>query len=565
LTKKRTEESVDLIFVKVASASSSHGYYWGILCWKESMPEPMNLLRYFIVDEIGTSQLLATILDPYPEPAIRRAQSIVWEKFSEYLRDRGVEIRETSPTFVQRGIYLDRREIDLLLGWDRWLVAIENKIRRRTIEEGQLQEQYDLLRHSVVSNRWGSHGLGPQSSICLVFLVPRQGVGKKEYEKLTVRQDQGDTKVYLTWKNLLGWLSEVDWPEDSALQATFAGIVAHGLQLTQRLLRTRKVRRSTSPPEYATFLAAVAERVDRAVEAEYPWEGSSQQLVKTLYYNYFDERVGYICEVSKTEIYIKLQIGTGTRHLEYREKAKQALHQRFDTVQPRLGKVDTFWGLSSPRTVSQRIPTPRGLRELKEDSFIEMVANRLTQYVATIQPVIEQIHEEMGLTSEYQCGSTHPVRRGPTAEKGEHMKDVVTKEMVREKAKELGLAGEVTRILTLAEVLGLPAVEDTASSVSFKVRVGGEEKPVFRVDPDYEDKGRLAILFPFYTWRDFENQLLEELRTELLEELAPDRVDQGTAEWDVRLGVTKANADELIAAICAIHSQVRREIQRKIR
>ena len=369
------------------------------------MSEPPNLMRYFILEETGTSWLLAMILDPHSEPAIRQAQSLVWGKFSAYLRDHGVEMRETYPAFVERGIYLDNREIDLLLGWDRWLVAIENKIQERAIVKGRLQEQYDRLRHHLVSNHWGSLGFGPQSNICLVFLVPGQGVGKNEYKELTVQHDQGDTKLYLTWKNLLGWLSETAWPQESALQVTFATMVAQGLQVARELLRRRKVQRSSSPPEYATFLAAVAERVDSAVEGMHPWQASSQQLRKTLYYSYLDKRVEYICVVSDTEVYLKLHLGTEKRNVQYRKEAKQALQKRFGTIQSRLGKVAKSWRSRFPRTVWETIPVPGGRAHLNDGRLIERVANRLIEYITIIHPIMQQINEEMGLVPERESGN----------------------------------------------------------------------------------------------------------------------------------------------------------------
>jgi len=377
--------------------------FCGRLRGKEGMPEPMNLLRYFIVDEIGTSQLLATILDPYPEPAILRAQSIVWEKFSEYLRDRGVEIRETSPRFVQRGIYLDDREIDLLLGWHHWLVGIENKVRADSIRKEtkkQLQDQHDKLRALVASNTWGPRGFGPQSGTCLVFLVPRQGDGDEEYKQLRVREEDGDAKVYLTWESVLGWLSEITWPQDSAIQAAFATMVAHGLELTRELLRTRKVRRLSSPPEFGTFLAAVAERVDSTIEGIHPWQASSQKLVKTLYYSYWDKRVEYICDVSETRVYIKLHLGTEKPNMRYRRKAKEALHKRFGTIESRLGTVEESFRSPYPRTVWETIPMPGGLADLSKDEFVERVANRLIEYITIIHPMMQQINEEMELASE---------------------------------------------------------------------------------------------------------------------------------------------------------------------
>jgi len=144
------------------------------------------------------------------------------------------------------------------------------------------------------------------------------------------------------------------------------------------------------------------------------------------------------------------------------------------------------------------------------------------------------------------------------------VKEIATRELVGKKAGRLGLAQEVERILKLAEILQLEPVERTPSSVPFRLTVGTDSKTIFRLDPDYEGSGQLGILFPFWTWGIPWNRVLETLRRELLEGLAQSRLDKGSAERDVRLGLTKSNTGTIIAAICTIYSEVRRDLRYQV-
>jgi len=140
------------------------------------------------------------------------------------------------------------------------------------------------------------------------------------------------------------------------------------------------------------------------------------------------------------------------------------------------------------------------------------------------------------------------------------MKDIMTRERIRRAAEDLGLEEEVDRILTLGhEVLRLEPVERTSVTVPFRLKAGGKPLTIFRIGPDYEATGRPGISFPFWTWPVPRNRVLDMLRNELLETVP--RLDKGAAQEDVRLAITKSSIDELIAAICAIYSEVRRELR----
>ena len=162
--------------------------------------------------------------------------------------------------------------------------------------------------------------------------------------------------------------------------------------------REKKQPRPPLSPGYPDFLQAVREKVDDAIRKDYPWEATSPNLRMILYYNYFEKRVGYNCEVREPnrDIYIKLQLGGGSQHLDYRQKAKPELKKRFDHIQQRLGEVKTDWGTASPTTIYEYIPWPEGTEDLQDRRFVQQVANRLITYITTIHPVMEEINGDLG-------------------------------------------------------------------------------------------------------------------------------------------------------------------------
>lgn len=138
------------------------------------------------------------------------------------------------------------------------------------------------------------------------------------------------------------------------------------------------------------------------------------------------------------------------------------------------------------------------------------------------------------------------------------MEEILTRDLILKKAISQGLQEEVNRILALAQGLSLRAIEETTSSVPFKLPSTLGDKTIFRLGIDYESSQQILLAFPFYTWDTAENQGLEGLRLELLSDLADSRLDKGGALYDLRLGLTKDNIDRLVVAICAIFREVMR-------
>lgn len=137
------------------------------------------------------------------------------------------------------------------------------------------------------------------------------------------------------------------------------------------------------------------------------------------------------------------------------------------------------------------------------------------------------------------------------------MKEIMTRARVRSDAQDQGIGREVGRLLTLAEqVLELKPDEKDTVTVGFRLRRAGAYMTIFRMGPDYEQTGRADITFPFNSWPVPENRILEGLRRELLATVP--RLDKGGAEWNVRLEINPDTIDDLIDAICVIHSELRR-------
>jgi hypothetical protein len=137
------------------------------------------------------------------------------------------------------------------------------------------------------------------------------------------------------------------------------------------------------------------------------------------------------------------------------------------------------------------------------------------------------------------------------------MEEIMTRDRLRREVDSQGLGHEIDRILTLAErVLKLKLDQEHTATVGFQLRLRGGYKTVFRIASNFEHTGHAGINFPFDTWPVPENRILEGLRRELLGTVP--RLDKGGAEWNVRLAITPDTIDDLIDAICIIHSELRR-------
>jgi hypothetical protein len=94
---------------------------------------------------------------------------------------------------------VDDAFIDIIMGIDDWIIAIENKIYAKSVSKGQLTREYEGLKRK-----------NPDTKIGMVYLVPieensevHDGKTEKEFGELSVRDY--DFKIVATWqKNNIG-------------------------------------------------------------------------------------------------------------------------------------------------------------------------------------------------------------------------------------------------------------------------------------------------------------------------------------------------------------------------
>lgn len=233
-----------------------------------------NILRHFIVEETGTTHFLATLLDPTTDEAVREVQEQLWGKVKRHLLSYATTIDETAPYLVRCGI--GDPEVDLAIGWGKWLIALENKIRSQSIRRGQLQAQYDGLRRLMKEEAWRRTGFESNPRICLVLLTPDEAIGTAEFQLLDVDRATGDRKARVTWDLFLGWLSEVTWPHGTEGQMTLARLAADGAEATMRLIEKGRARERKYPDTptrrcFREFIVHLREEIARrSIELSLP-------------------------------------------------------------------------------------------------------------------------------------------------------------------------------------------------------------------------------------------------------------------------------------------------------
>ncbi len=89
---------------------------------------------------------------------------------------------------------VDNAFIDIIIGINDWIIAIENKIYAKSVSEGQLTREYEGLKKKK-----------PDAKIGMIYLVPidensdiLDGKTENEFEELSTKDD--DLKVLVTWQ-----------------------------------------------------------------------------------------------------------------------------------------------------------------------------------------------------------------------------------------------------------------------------------------------------------------------------------------------------------------------------
>ena len=224
-----------------------------------------NLYKFFIADENGTSQYLATLLEPQPLEQLNSFQNHLWGHWKKQLSAAGITLSSPGPTKVSveyRAV--DEKELerapDIVIRWDDWFLSLENKTRAGSIRKGQLQEQYDALRSGRNGKRIDKH-----LHIGMIFLTPTADSGQQEFDH-GLRVEDGDAKVHVSWHAVLAWIDQFSWEptaSSSVLSVAFRNLVTNGSACVHELLKPNGPPPPTPPYDaLKTLVAQVSEKID---------------------------------------------------------------------------------------------------------------------------------------------------------------------------------------------------------------------------------------------------------------------------------------------------------------
>ncbi len=195
-------------------------------------------LEHLISDEEGTSNWLATLLDPaYDSKAFQQARDL----FAGLIGSSDIALTSTSPTFIER----ECLDFDLLLVWSDWLILVENKVAAASVTGGQLQRYHDTLAAEVARGfALGGMNLA-EHRICVVYLTPR-GAGLSEFDSLDFGSRMQDRKVHLAWEDLLNRLGNGCTKETPVGQDQW--IVFEGIRQVQTVLERARTNQLPDEP-----------------------------------------------------------------------------------------------------------------------------------------------------------------------------------------------------------------------------------------------------------------------------------------------------------------------------
>jgi len=122
--------------------------------------------------------------------------------------------------------------IDIVIGVEEWIFAIENKIYSQSVSEDQLSTEYDGLKKK-----------NPDSKIGMIYLVPIEeeseildGKTEKEFDKLSVKES--DFKAIVTWqKNNIDNVPSISKIISNILEDESTGIIDPVSEYTRHTLK----------------------------------------------------------------------------------------------------------------------------------------------------------------------------------------------------------------------------------------------------------------------------------------------------------------------------------------
>jgi len=172
----------------------------------------MNIFKVIASGKKGfpeeiASAILAWFLNPYMEHGlgekflIKFLEAIDDKKDGSYFSFNTASIRlklrdafvSASPVSMKLEDNISNRFMDIVVFIDKNVIAIENKIRAESLEQGQLAKEYDGLKNKY-----------PEYRINMVYLVP--GCSLKDPEKMQTEYgsllvEDNDSKSCITWQN----------------------------------------------------------------------------------------------------------------------------------------------------------------------------------------------------------------------------------------------------------------------------------------------------------------------------------------------------------------------------
>lgn len=215
-----------------------------------------------MANETGASALLATLLDPAFDNALKTA---FVSQFRRAIEEDGVDSLHGGPSHV----VCEQDSLDLLLAWGDWLIVIENKVAAGAITREQLNKYYRRLVRK--SQRQEVLGIpAGQARIAVVYLTPTRGVGGMEFASLTLDPTRRDAKVHLAWPDLLDWLAAQVAGDSKDL---YSSLIASGAERVRAIIASRAAPKTVEDANrqgIRALMAAVADGIDSLYTGVHP-------------------------------------------------------------------------------------------------------------------------------------------------------------------------------------------------------------------------------------------------------------------------------------------------------
>ncbi len=205
----------------------------------------VNLMKFFVSREEGTTSLLATALDPQLGD---ERQRVFRKKFCDHLSPKVILSPDDGPSVV----LTEYSSMDLVMVWSEWLIVVENKVTAASVREEQLAGYYrDVLKKLGKKDR---KFLGAKDQkrfefkldenelrkkrICIILVTPTRNLGRLglAFSAVVGKHKRQDEKLPLSWPVILDDLSESFpcKPNDP-----FGKVIRDAVERTRRILEDR--------------------------------------------------------------------------------------------------------------------------------------------------------------------------------------------------------------------------------------------------------------------------------------------------------------------------------------